>query len=261
MSRNFIWPLASSLIGILIGFLLPNPWNDKSPGYSVSSPDSGSKRERNASGDWDDMRPDRPGRGTKSERTASNDEPGEEAEERHVLVPLALLEELGAASGSRVTGESIFSDSLVERLLDVTDLEKARIQTEWKKVRKALKVAEVSEMRSEQKEDGSVTILLPSVPSGFAELGESFGEEVRAVMGKERGDTFLALKQLDRLFEPGEGERTYLVKPEATGDGGWRFHMTVEGPKGRKVWVSETIPDEISHLTDAAGIRRSLAEE
>ena len=44
------------------------------------------------------------------------------------------------------------------------------------------------------------------------------------------------------------------LTPEETGDGSWRFHMVLEGPAGRRVWVGERVPDEIRHLAGDAYI-------
>ncbi|MFK7849885.1 MAG: hypothetical protein AB8D78_02805 [Akkermansiaceae bacterium] len=261
MNRNFLWPCVFGAIGLAIGFLLPDPWNTGGRDLDDSGISVGesSEKVRRFSGTLSDSRSDRAIFQTKSDRPDADSETEDEI--RDVQVPLSFLGELSAAAGVRGIGGSLFTDNgLVERLLKVTDLEKAQLQKNWKETHEAIRAVEVSEMKSEEAQDGTVKIVLPAVPGGRPELGDRFAKQVTELMGEGRGDAFLAMKQIDRIFAPTESERTYQVEAEATGDGKWRFHMTLEDPKGRKVWVSETIPDEISHLTDAAGIQRSLAD-
>ena len=243
-----------------VGFLLPNPWNtDNLDPYDSGLPvrESSRKVRQNAQGLYA-LRSDRAIFQTRLDRPNV----GQEAEVgvSYVQVPLSFLSELSAAAGVRGVGGGLFTDNgLVERLLEVTDLEKAQLQSDWRETLEAIRAVEVSEMKSKEAQDGSVNIVLPAVPGGRPDLGGRFATRVTVLMGEGRGNAFLAMKQIDRIFAPVE-ERTYQVAAEATGDGKWRFHMTVEDLKGRRVWISETIPDEISHLTNAAGITRSLAE-
>ena len=173
-----------------------------------------------------------------------------------------MLEELSQTAGTRTVGQNLFSgDGKVERMLKITDQEKAVIQTAWKGTQQKLRDLEARSMTSVADDDGAVTITVPDLSASTGEIGAGFSSEVRKSLGENRSDIFLAVKQVDRMFSPEAGEQTYKVEPKPTGDGGWRFHMTLESPGGRRVWVSETIPDEISHLTDVAQIRRSLSEE
>lgn len=177
-----------------------------------------------------------------------------------VEIPTGLLMELSAAAGTRASGANLFGgDGRVEELLGITDREKADIQTAWKGALVKIRAIEAASVKTEVKDDGSVRISLPDLSQSLAPAGEKFRSTVRAALGENRSETFLTVKQVDSVFTPMAGERIYTVAPEETGNGGWRFHMILEDPGGRRVWVSDTIPDEIRHLTDAARIIPSLA--
>lgn len=186
-----------------------------------------------------------------------------EQAEGMVWIPASLLGELSAAGGKRAAGQGIFgADDKIDEILGISDSEKAMIQTAWKQTQEKLRELETVSMKSEVSDDGSVvTITVPDLSARTAEVGDGFGSEIREALGENRSEVFLAVKQVDRMLSPEPGARTYRIEPEETGDGGWRYHITLEGPGSRRVWVSDTIPEEISHLTDVASIRRSLAEE
>ena len=179
-----------------------------------------------------------------------------------VVVPTSLLGELSLAGGIRSPGQDIISkDGKVEELLQMTDQEKAEIEAEWEAARQQIRKLEAQAATSEDLDDGAVRITLPDLSGGMENLGNNFQSSVRGTLGDNRGGAFLAMKQVDSIFTPPPGERTYTVGAESVGDGRWRFRMTLEGASGRRVWVGENIPDEISHLTDAASIVRSLNED
>jgi hypothetical protein len=172
-----------------------------------------------------------------------------------VTVPTSLISELSLAIGTRSAGQALFSrDGKIEKILKITDQEKAVVQKAWKQSRHEINELEAGVSKSESLEDGSVKITVPDLANGMGALGEDFQATVKNTLGENRGEVFLAMKQVDRIFTPPAGERTYSVAVEAIGDGRWRYHMTLVGPSGRRVWVSEKVPDEIRHLTDAARI-------
>ena len=172
-----------------------------------------------------------------------------------VTVPASLIEELSMGKGSRDMGQALFSrDGRIEELLKISDQEKAVMQTEWRSVRERVRQLEARSSTAEDLEDGSVKITVPSLVGEMGAMGEGFQSSVKQALGDNRGEVFLALKQVDQIFSPEEGERSYGIKVETIGDGRWRYHMTLEGPAGQRVWVSEKVPDEIRHLTDAAKI-------
>ena len=185
----------------------------------------------------------------------------EEPEEDLVAVPKSLIKELSLAAGSRTVGQALFSkDGKVEATLQIVDREKAALQTTWRSSREKIRALEARSAQAEDLEDGSVRITLPDLTDDMQGVGKEFHTSVRGILGDNRGEIFLAMKQADQLFAPPAGERSYTVSPEATGDGGWRFRMTLEDANGQRVWVGEGIPEEIRHLTDAAQIIPSLEQ-
>jgi hypothetical protein len=260
MKREFTLAIGAGMLGLFTGVLLPEPWpaaerrlqDETRPLPASRTRGQSSTDAGEAGGPRRHKSLIRPHRDDSGKAGMSGDD--------QARVPLALLRDLGAASGNRIVADRLFNDSSAERMLGVTDLEKARLQPEWEKALDALKTAEVAAMRYKEAGDGTVKIVLPPAPADFRAVGQCFRREVLGVMGAERGEAFLALKQVDSHFHPVEGEQSCEVRSEPTGNGAWNFHLTLDGPDGRRVWVSETIPDEISHLTDAAGIRRTLSE-
>lgn len=200
------------------------------------------------------------GAGNRGEAPSSDDT--DPAREQNVVtVPTPLIEALSLSTGTRTLGQALFSgDGKVEELLQITDQEKAAVQTAWRLVREKVRALEVSSSTAVDLEDGSVRITIPDLASGMGDVNEGIKSSVKNTLGENRGDIFLAVKQVDRILAAPKGERTYGVAVEPIGDGRLRYRMTLEGPAGRRVWVSESIPDEIRHLTDAAKIMPKLQE-
>lgn len=186
-----------------------------------------------------------------------------EGEEEMVWIPSSLLEELSAARGVRQLGQNLFdSDGKIERGLGITAPEKAMIQTAWKRAQWQARELETQSMDYQVSEGGtSVTITVPDLSTDLGDVGRRFTSEIRKTLGENRSEVFVAVTQVERIFSSGAGERTYQIESESTGDGRWRYHIEIAGAGGKRVWVSETVPEEISHLTDKTGIRRSFSEE
>lgn len=176
-------------------------------------------------------------------------------DENLVTVPTSLISQLSLATGTRSAGQDLFSrDGKIEQILQITDQEKSVVQKAWRQSRHKVYELEAKASKSENLEDGSVKISVPDLANEMGALGEGFQSAVKNTLGGNRGEVFLAMKQVDQIFTPQAGERTYQVAVESIGDGRWRYRMTLEGAAGRRVWVSEKVPDEIRHLTDAARI-------
>ncbi len=194
--------------------------------------------------------------GTSGEYRSSDPVPDSgfgDSPERLVVIPAALLAELSLAGGNRTLDQALFSqDGRIEELLRITDREKAGVQTAWRASRQKVRDLETASALREPLEDGSLRITLPDLSTARKRVGDQFGSSLKGILGENRGETFLATKQIGRVFEPTEGERTYLVSPEEIGDGRWRFRMTVEDAGGQRVWVGETIPNELRHLVGEA---------
>lgn len=178
--------------------------------------------------------------------------------ERLVVVPAALLAELSLSGSHRTLDQALFSeDGRIEELLRITDREKAGVQTAWRESRQKVRDLETASALREPLEDGSLRITLPDLSAARKRVGDQFGSSLKGILGENRGETFLAAKQIGQVFESAEGEHTYLVSPEEIGDGRWRFRMTLEDAGGQRVWVGETIPNELRHLV---GDARLVAE-
>ena len=179
-----------------------------------------------------------------------------------VTVPRELIELLSRAAGNRSAGQPLFSqDGKLEEALQIVDREKAELQTAWHASRRKIRDLEAETSTAEDLEDGSVRITVPNLADRMEGLRKGFSSSVRNILGNNRGEVFLSMKQADQLFTPPEGDRTYTVSPEPVGDGSWRFRMTLESANGRRVWVGGNIPDEILHLTAAAHIIPRLDED
>jgi hypothetical protein len=176
-----------------------------------------------------------------------------------VMVPARLIEELSRASAARSLGQDLFSgDGKLEKYLQITDQEKTAVQKAWESARQRVRDLEVASSVPEYPQDGSVRITVPDLSGQLGVLGEEFESSVKHVLGGNRGDAFLAMKQADKIISSSAGERVYTVDVEAVGDGAWRYHMTFENDEGRRVWVGASVPNEIRHLTDAAKVYPSV---
>lgn len=178
--------------------------------------------------------------------TSSQADPGFD----EVLVPTALIGELSAAAGVRTLDQELFTrDGRIEEALGITEREKAMIQTSWRAVRQKIRDIEAASMTTEDIDDWTVRITVPDLATSIRPLAGEFRSEVSQALGGDRSKAFLAAKQIDTVFSPPVGERTYEVTSESVGDGQWRFRMNLSGPEGNRVWVGDTIPEEIRHLT------------
>jgi hypothetical protein len=166
-----------------------------------------------------------------------------------VLVPSALIGELSLAAGTRTLDQELFGpDGRIEQALGIDDYEREAIQSAWQASRQRIRELEAASMKRENVDEWSVQITVPDISASMASLGHDFGAEVRRALGDNRSEAFLAAKQIESIFSPPVGERSYTVSAEEVGDGEWRFRMILESPGESKVWVGATIPNEIRHL-------------
>jgi hypothetical protein len=172
-----------------------------------------------------------------------------------LMVSSSLIGELSRKAGARTFGQELFEpDGVIEEALQVTNEEKAVIQTAWQDTRKGIRELEARASVSKELEDYSVQITVPDLSQAMQRVKSDFSASVQRVLGESRGDVFLAAKQVDQMIANSDGARTYTVAAEPVGEDGWRFRMTQEGPDGRRVWVGDSVPEEIRHLTDVARI-------
>lgn len=177
-----------------------------------------------------------------------------------VVVPASLLDYLSASGGRKSIIQDLFSrDGKVEAYLQITEKEKGSLRRAWREVRKKVKQLEANAAEPVDLADGSVRITVPDMTGAMSQFGEEFQSTVGDVLGGNRGQAFLAMKQMDSVFKPEAGERVYTVRVESVGNGRWRYHMSSTGPDGNKTWVGDSIPPAIRHLTDAAKIRPQMS--
>ena len=252
MMKTILIAVVCLVVGLMLGRYLPS--EDPSGGEGSEVDDTSSQR-RAVSRVSRRERIDSAHRGEGGGITADSDLTDLSQDADLVTVPTSLILELSLATGTRSAGQALFSrDGKIEKILKITDQEKAMVQKAWRQSRQKIQELEANASTSESLEDGSVKITVPDLAKGMGDLGEGFQSTVEKTLGENRSEVFLAMKQVDRIFAPSAGERTYSVAVESIGDGRWRYHMTLEGAGGRRVWVSENVPNEIRHLTDAAKI-------
>ena len=257
--RTIIVAVVCLVIGLMLGRFLPSEDGPvDNAASSVRGGDSSRKGSRLASRDRSGSR-----NSSDSDQAAAGMRSTDATTEAdQVTVPIALISELSQGSSTRAQGLELFSrDGKLEKLLNITDHEKAVIQKAWNQSLQQIKQLEAKESKSEDLEDGSVKITVPSLAGDMKQLGEDFETVVQDSLGENRAGAFLAMKHVDRVFTPTDAERTYQVSVESVGDGRWRYHMTaVDGAGKRRVWVGESVPDEIRHLTDAARILPKMTQ-
>lgn len=194
------------------------------------------------------------------DRDSGLNEPGRDG--KLVVVPAALIGRLSQAGGSRSLGQDLFSQNgEVEQYLQISDREKRELQSAWRSTQKEMRMYQSNAAQTEDMEDGSVKITVPDMSSAMKGFGDGFHASVVEALGQNRADAFVEMKQVNRILAPVEGDQTYTVKVEAAGGGRWRYHMSSQGPEGRRVWIGDSIPKEIRHLTNVAKIQPSMNPE
>jgi len=181
-----------------------------------------------------------------------------------VVVPASLIGHLSQAAAKRTLAQNLFSQNgEMEKYLQISDREKSRVQQAWRATQKEMRQYENNAAETEDLTDESVKITVPDMSLAMKGFGDDFQETVQETLGENRADAFIQMKQIDQILTPTEGDKVYTVKVEAIGDGRWRYHMSFESVDGRRVWVGESVPEEIRHITDAAKINPELnpAEE
>lgn len=172
-----------------------------------------------------------------------------------VIVSSYLIEGLSLASGVRTMDQPLFDREGGESaLLQITDHEKASLQTAWRGIKEDIREIEATASYAEELTNGGVRITIMDLSEMRQGIGSQFSSKAREILGDNRARIFMAVKQIERLLDPPAGERSYTVDVEPAGDHSWRYRMTLEGPSGRRIWVGASIPEEIRHVTDAAGI-------
>lgn len=262
--KSAIIAVVGVAVGIGIGFIIPRTSDDdaitNNPTPNNQVGDGDSPRVSDRGDDNNSSKPSNtpPSDGSSNNVTHQYNDPDTET----VVVPKKLITALSYHGAVPSYSKNLFlGDGKVEEALEITDYEKAEIQTAWRLTQQKIRDMETTSMKTEEVDDSTVKITIPDMSDLIKPLGGNFQKQLRSSLGKDRADAFIAAKQVDRIFSSEPGEQSYTVTPESTGDGTWRFRLSMEGPSGRKVWVGENIPEELRHLTDAARILPSFNGE
>lgn len=178
-----------------------------------------------------------------------------------VSVPTEFLHQLGNAHALQSSRVDLFGgDGSLLKSLGITEQEKKTLEGHWADARQAIQALEVRESRAQQLDDGSVEIKIPDMSRAIIPVSKDFGDSVEKVIGRDRASVLMAVKKVDQALGAEAGERKYHISVESVGNGDWRYHMTYESGDARRVWVGESVPNEIRHITDAARVTPSLAD-
>ncbi len=218
-------------------------------GQTANSGSTATKKPRFGQ-DWNDHRM----------TTRTTTKPGSlRTDESMISVPISLLKSLSIAKSNYSIGQPILDvNDPVEAALGLSSVEKDRIENDWQRANERVREAEVTSMQTNDMDDGSVVLTLPDLSKERKEIAKQFMNSVNQTLGEERGGAFYATKQVDNRFAADAGERTITVKIESVGEGQFSYNMSLQDAAGSRVWVGESIPLEIRHLADAAGISPSI---
>ncbi len=241
------------LVGLMVGYWIP----DESPeetGSGISQ-----VRQEVVHSTRSSDRPTTAG----FERSAPDRDPGEVrlSSSGWVSVPTEFLQELSSTHAVQSSRSDLFgNDAVLLNALGISEGEKESLERHWAEIRQEVQKVEVRESRALQLDDGSVEIKIPDLSRVISPVGDDFQGRVEKVIGKDRASVLMAVKKIDQALGSESGERRYHIAVEAVGDGDWRYHMTYEAGDARRVWVGESVPNEIRHITDAARVTPSLAD-
>ena len=238
-------------IGIGIGLMLPFGLNDSSNHEDFRSSKSGdqiARSEKRNDHSWG-LPPMRSHTNTPEKKPRDSSSSESDSEEDLVMVPSALFENLNITAGANTVDAQLFGrDDRIEEALQITAHEKAVIQTAWTDIRGRIRDLEAASKETTVLDEWSVRITVPDLSASLESLGTDFNSALTRALGNQRSKTFQAFKQIDKVFSPAEGKKSYTITSESVGDGEWRYRMALDGPDGQRVWVGDSIPDEISHL-------------
>jgi hypothetical protein len=237
--------------GVTGGFLLSNSGNTSSGNTSQTGNTAPLQTKQPRFGqDWSDHE--------STKHSVQKPRP-HRTDESMISVPISLLKSLSHAKSNHTMGQAILDDNdPVEAALGLSSVEKDRIRNDWQRACEDVRNIEIKELTTKDLEDGSVVMSLPDLSKQRKEIAEKFMTSLTQTLGPERGEAFYATKQVDSRFAADAGERAITIKVESAGKGQWSYRMSLEDTSGSRVWVGESIPLEIRHLADAAGIQSTI---
>ncbi len=250
MNARFYPAVLTLLLGLGIGWLIPKADHEFSsedsaaPAEPVRTNRHGSRASFVENRDW-----------------AFGEAKGSTSGSRRVEVSVGFLGGISKVPPVRSCRDDLFrADDETIGWLKINEREQQGLEKAWAAHRVEVEMLEVSRSSSKELDDGSVDILVPDLSDELRLVGNRFADEVRNLIGPERGDVLLQMKQIDRAFASDAGDRHYQVRVEPTGDGKWRFHMIYRDNENHRVWVGDSVPNEIRHITDAARIANHVSE-
>lgn len=248
-------------------------------GYGLRSIQGGAKEEKtvnesrsegstssrvsvvNAEGGGDDYRSGRRvAHGGKKEGGATFAELG--SDDTMISLPMSMLEKMTIKEYARSISDDLFSkDDVIVEKLQISEAEKDALQEAWDKTREKVAEMESSAADVNTLPDGSVKITLSADAIDPSNLGQEMYSKARDILGSNRGDVFAAVKQFSSVFTKPEKDQTYTVKMEQAGNGKWRYQIYHDGEGDSQMWIGDSIPEKIQHITDVANIVRSLKKK
>ncbi len=180
-----------------------------------------------------------------------------------LLVPESLISDLDLLDLEAELGAGLIHDqNVVVKHLGVSAAEREGLLDLWETLNQDVAQIESQVAKVDRADDESVEVIIPELSSRVAKVGEVFEGGVREVLGERRGRTFLHLKKVNQIFGSFNHERRFHFKTEPVGDReNWRYHITLSGEGASQVWVTQTIPEELRHLSDLAGLEADFFGE
>lgn len=177
-----------------------------------------------------------------------------------VVVPASLLQRDRDVKSIISLDQELFRQGdVVEKYLQISEEEKRALQQEWRLLQRRVRLLESKSSNSEDLADGSVKITLPVMKDEMRQIYDEFMAITGSILDPNRTQVFLSMKGVEAAITHNTGERSYIVDVDETGNGRWRYKMTVKDEDGlSKTWIGESIPSAIRHLTDTAGIHSNL---
>lgn len=250
------------MAGIIVGRLLPHETaNDTADDYTAMQNKRRAQRPNYKKPDKvESLRLSRQSRSSEANHRLADSSglPDPAAFGKLVTVPAYLIQRLGMRAGTPSLDEDFFSKEGHDlAALQITDAEKAAINQAWRKMGEDLKKLEIETANIKEMPDGSVQIIVPDLSKSNNVFDKGFREMINNMLGNNRAEVLLAMKQVKTVFLQKQGKLTYSFKIENVGDGQqkYRIHRYRSGDGLSSRWSTLTIPTYMRHLTDKAGIQ------
>jgi hypothetical protein len=167
-----------------------------------------------------------------------------------VTLPAGLIAELSHAGQVRSIDEDLFPEgSELANYLQLDEIQVSQLESEWEGLRQRIRELEAKSAHTQETPDGCFEVVIPELHTGIDSLGDEFRSSASRLVGTNRAEIIIAAAQVDALLGGFAGGRKMSVRAEETGDGNWRYHTVEDSPRGRRIYVGETVPDAIRRVT------------